>query len=68
MKKRTCIYSREAAQVIGKTERSGRRLLNKIRIDLGKSDQQLVTIKEFADFTGIPEDEIQSRIKEYRVY
>ncbi|MGV8946624.1 MAG: hypothetical protein ACOH1N_09360 [Lutibacter sp.] len=50
---RTCIYPKDVQCITGRSERSGRRLLNEIKIYFGKSSHQFVTSKEFAEYSGI---------------
>jgi hypothetical protein len=50
---RSCIYPKDVQRITGKSERSGRRLLQKIKEELGKEEHQFVTIDEFASYTGI---------------
>ncbi|SMG35119.1 hypothetical protein SAMN05661096_02300 [Marivirga sericea] len=51
--KRTVIYPKDIQRITGKSERTGRRLLEKIRERRGKEKHQLITVSEFADYTGI---------------
>lgn len=51
--RRSCIYPKDVQRITGKSERSGRRLLQKIREALGKEEHQFITIEEFARYTGI---------------
>lgn len=60
--KRICIYPKDVQWITGKSERSGRRLLQKIKSELGKKEHQFVTIEEFADYTGIAVEKVQSFI------
>ncbi|MBI9062632.1 MAG: hypothetical protein JEZ14_11660 [Marinilabiliaceae bacterium] len=54
-----CIYPKDVQGITGKSEKSGRRLLKKIRERLGKEDHQFVTTEEFANYTGIALELIQ---------
>ena len=60
--KRICIYPKDVQWITGKSERSGRRLLHKIKTKLGKEEHQFVTIEEFANYTGIDIKKVQSYI------
>jgi hypothetical protein len=62
LQKRSCIYPKDVQRITGKSERSGRRLLQKIKEELGKREHQFVTIEEFASFTGIDSDLIREYI------
>lgn len=50
---RICIYLRDVQRITGKSEKSGRRLLKKIREQLGKEEYRFITTEEFASYTGI---------------
>jgi len=60
--KRSCIYPKDVQRITGKSERSGRRLLQKIKGEMGKQEHQFVTIDEFASFTGINPDLVRQYI------
>ena len=50
---RICIYPKDVQRITGKSEKSGQRLLKKIREHLGKNNHQFITTEEFANYTGI---------------
>ncbi|WP_298997459.1 hypothetical protein [uncultured Tenacibaculum sp.] len=54
--KRVCIYPKDIQRITGRSERYGRKLLNDIRNYFGKESYQFVTIKEFAEYSGIEEE------------
>jgi len=56
--KKICIYPKDVSRVLGIGERKAQRLLNKIKIFMNKERHQYITKREFAQYTGIPEDEI----------
>ncbi len=60
--KRSCIYPKDVQRITGKSERSGRRLLQKIKGEMGKQEHQFVTIEEFATYTGINPDLVRQYI------
>lgn len=60
--KRICIYPKDVQRITGRTERYGRKLLEKIRKHLEKEPHQFVTITEFSEYTGINEAEIEQYI------
>jgi hypothetical protein len=62
LQKRSCIYPKDVQRITGKSERSGRRLLQKIKEELGKQGHQFVTIEEFASYTGLNSDLIREYI------
>jgi hypothetical protein len=51
--KRLCIYPKDIALITGKSERHGRRILERIRLELNKDSNHLVTIEEFCNHTGL---------------
>lgn len=59
---RICIYPKDIQLLTGRTERFGRSLLAKIRQHLDKQPHQFVTIREFAEYTGLEEEEIEAHI------
>jgi len=59
---RSCVYPKDVQRITGKSERSGRRLLQKIKEDLGKEGHQFITIEEFASYTGINPDLVREYI------
>jgi hypothetical protein len=60
---RVVLYPRDIENITGRSDRTARRLLQKIRLALGKSHGEFVTIKEFCSLCGIDEDLIQEFIK-----
>tara|TARA_B100000508_G_scaffold138542_1_gene134863 strand:+ start:15888 stop:16085 length:198 start_codon:yes stop_codon:yes gene_type:complete len=56
---RICIYPKDIQRITGRSERYGRKLLERIREHLNKEQHQFVTIKEFCDFTGIDIVDVQ---------
>jgi len=57
--KRICVYPKDVQRITGKSEKSGQRLLKKIREQLGKNDHQFITTDEFANYTGIAPELIE---------
>jgi hypothetical protein len=53
---RIIIYPKDVQRITGKSERYGRDILCKIKTAKGKQRHQYVTVTEFADFTGLPEE------------
>ncbi|MBN3581963.1 hypothetical protein JYB64_06150 [Algoriphagus aestuarii] len=62
MKKRCVIYPKDIQNITGKSERYGQIILCKIRVTFCKKPHQFVTVDEFAEFSGIPKDTIESFI------
>lgn len=57
---RICIYPKDVQRITGKSEKTSRRLLQKIRKSLGKEPHQYITTEEFAKYTGIEAHLIQN--------
>ena len=60
--KRACIYPKDVQRITGKSERYGRKLLNKIREALSKESHQFVSVEEFCEFTGLSTDIVERYI------
>ncbi|MDG1803482.1 hypothetical protein [Flavicella sp.] len=50
---RACIYPKDIQCITGRSERYGRKLLNKIKVYFGKESHQFITSEEFSEFSGI---------------
>ena len=50
---RACIYPKDIQCITGRSERFGRKLLNKIKSHFGKQKHQFITSEEFAEYSGI---------------
>ena len=59
---RLCIYPNEVAIITGKSMSSSRALIRQIKDVYKKKKHQLVTIKEFCDYEGLPYDEVFNMI------
>jgi len=59
---RTIIYPKDIQRITGKSERTGRRILDRIRELKGKDKHQLITVSEFANYTGIDLETVQDYI------
>jgi hypothetical protein len=62
--KRICIYPKDIQRITGKSQKSGQRLLNKIKKELGKEKHQFITSEEFAKYSGISIKMIQEYLKD----
>ena len=58
--KRICIYAKDIQLITGRTERYGRKLIEKIKKHLGKQTHQMVTLTDFCDYTGLKMEEIEA--------
>ena len=61
--KRICIYPKDVQCITGKSERYGRKLIQDIKSKLGKEAHQLVTVKEFCNYVGLSEYEVQEYLQ-----
>ena len=53
---RAIIFPKDVENITGLSNRSARRLLQKVRIVLGKKMDQFILIKDFCEVTGIKEE------------
>lgn len=60
--KRICIYPKDIVRITGKGERYAGKLLDKIKMDLSKTENQFVSVDEFCQFTGIKIEQVQPLI------
>ena len=51
--KRVCIYPKDIQRITGKSYRQSIRMLQKIRTDLNKLQNELVSIEEFCEYTSL---------------
>ena len=61
---RLCIYPKDIMIITGKSERYARKLLHEMKQELDKKPNQFVTIKEFCEFSGLAEEEVNRIIQE----
>jgi hypothetical protein len=52
---RVVIYAKDVENITGMKNRTARRLLEKVRKHAGKTNEELITVYEFCQFTGISE-------------
>jgi len=50
---RICIYPKDISIITGKSERYGRKLIEKIKKELSKGENQFVSIQDFCEYTGL---------------
>ena len=55
---RYCIYPKEIATILGKSETYSRNLLRTIKAAYNKTSYQAITIKEFCDYMDLPYEEV----------
>jgi hypothetical protein len=51
--KRVCIYPKDIQRITGKSYRQSIRMLQRIRKDLNKLQNELVSIDEFCEYTSL---------------
>ncbi|MBL7743143.1 MAG: hypothetical protein JNN00_06660 [Chitinophagaceae bacterium] len=56
---RIVIYPKDVENITGRSSRTARSIIDRIRKALGKSKQQFVTVKEFCFFYGLEEDYVK---------
>lgn len=59
---RICIYPKDVQVITGKSERSSRELILKIKKTLKKENHQALTVQEFCTYMAIPYESIQDLI------
>ena len=60
--KRLCIYPKDIQRITGKSYRQSTRLLQKLKKDCNKSQDSLVSILEFCDYTGLKYEHVEPHI------
>ncbi len=55
---RVCIYPKDIQRITGKSYRQSTRLMQKIKNDLSKLDNEFLTIEEFCAYTGIKYEQV----------
>ncbi len=61
-KKRLCIYPKDIQRITGKSYRQSIRLLQKIRKDLNKLENEFVSIEEFCNYTSLKQEQVMTLI------
>ena len=56
--KRVCIYPKDIQLITGKSYRQSTRLLQQIKASYQKEDEQMITIDEFCQYSGISKEEL----------
>ena len=60
--KRLCIYPKDIQRITGKSYRQSIRLLQKIRKDLNKLENEFVSIEEFCHYTSLKQEQVMMLI------
>ncbi len=55
---RSAIYPKDVAIITGKSSKSASQIIAKIRSDLGKEPNHILTVKEFCNYSGLNLDDI----------
>ena len=61
---RLVIHTNDITKILGINIRTAQRLLQTIREELGRKKKDYVSIKEFADFVHLGEDEVKQNLSE----
>jgi hypothetical protein len=56
---RIVIFAKDVMNITGRRERAARDLLQRIRENNGKGAKQFVTVSEFCNYSGLPEEEVK---------
>ena len=60
--KRLCIYPKDIQRITGKSYRQSIRLMQTIRRDLNKQQNELVSIEEFCHYTSLKMEQVEPLI------
>ena len=57
-KQRVCIYPKDLQRLTGKSYRQSTRLMQKVKNDLNKLENEFLTIDEFCLYAGLKSDQV----------
>jgi pyridoxine 5'-phosphate synthase PdxJ len=60
--KRVCIYPKDIQRITGKSYRQSIRLMQKIRKDLRKLENEFLSVEEFCQYTSLKYEQIEPHI------
>ena len=60
---RICIYTKDVQIITGKSDKTARAIINKIRCKNNKSKDQPITVKVLAQFLGVDSKQIEDKLK-----
>ncbi len=60
--KRICIYPKDIERITGKSYRQSTRILQAVRKNLNKLENELVTIEEFCQYAGLKIEQVEPLI------
>jgi hypothetical protein len=61
-KSRICIYPKDIVRITGKSERYGRKLIEKIKKENSKKSYQVLTVEEFCNYMGLDASQVHEII------
>ncbi|MEZ2443364.1 hypothetical protein AB6805_16690 [Chitinophaga sp. RCC_12] len=59
VRNRMVIYTKDIQNIMGKSDRSARELMQKLRQMFGKQDWQYISVAEFCEYSGLDEEEVR---------
>ncbi|MNY42957.1 hypothetical protein D3C86_1778860 [compost metagenome] len=59
---RLCIYPQEVALLLKVSERQAQRIFKAIRKELNKKKHQAITLREFSEYKGFEEAEVEQKL------
>jgi hypothetical protein len=60
---RIVVYTKDVALITGKSERTARKLLTRVRQYYSKDQRSLVTVEEFCAYTGFDPDRVMAAMQ-----
>jgi hypothetical protein len=57
-KQRVCIYPKDIQRITGKSYRQSTRLMQKVKRELNKLENEFLTIEEFCTYAGIKHEQV----------
>jgi hypothetical protein len=57
-KQRVCIYPKDIQRITGKSYRQSTRLMQKVKNDLNKLENEFLTIDEFCSYVGLKSEQV----------
>ena len=60
--KRLCIYPKDIQRITGKSYRQSIRMMQTIRKELNKLQNEFVSIEEFCQYTSLKQEQVESLI------
>jgi hypothetical protein len=56
-----CIYAKDVAKILGKSERTALRIIADIKFVLNRKPYQFLTIREFCEYAGFDYEEVMNK-------